>query len=96
MGPLTNAAPALFGAPVVWAGMGWLVGRASNPKGRFWFLVAAISHYVVGMALLVTEQFGGWSCVARLNQATPWILPTWLMLYLAGQVGMWARYGSTK
>jgi hypothetical protein len=92
MGPLTNATPALSGAPLVWACLGWLVGRSSTPKGRFWFLLASLCHYVSGVALIFTKESGGWSYLVPLHRAIPWLLPTWLTVYLGGHAWVWARY----
>jgi hypothetical protein len=77
----------VLGAPLVWAGLGWLVALSGRGRLRL-ARILALLHYASGLALIATagEEPGR---LERLVQISP-ALVMWATIYLAGQAALWS------
>jgi hypothetical protein len=77
----------VLGAPLVWAGLGWLVALSGRRRLRF-SRILALLHYACGLALIATagEERGR---LLRLVQISPELV-MWATIYLAGQAALWS------
>jgi len=77
----------VLGAPLVWAGLGWLVALSGRGRLRL-SRILALLHYASGLALIATagEVPGRFE---RLVQISPEAV-TWATIYLAGQAALWS------
>jgi hypothetical protein len=77
----------VLGAPLVWAGLGWLVALS----GRGWLRLSrslALLHYASGLALIATAGEEP-ARLQRLLQISPEAV-MWATVYLAGQAALWS------
>jgi hypothetical protein len=77
---------AVLGAPLVWAGLGWLV--ALSGRGRLTLSrILVLSHYASGLALIAMtgEEPGR---LERLPISPEFVM--WAAIYLAGQAALWS------
>jgi hypothetical protein len=76
----------VLGAPLVWAGLGWLV--ALSGRGRLGLSrILALLHYASGLALVATAG-GEPARLQRLLQYPEAVM--WVTIYLAGQAALWS------
>ncbi len=83
---------AIFGSPLVWAGVGALLASLDRHGARRWFIVFMFVHYLGGVALLSREPFGDWEGVGRVAGAMPWVVAAWLTTYGLGQAMIWLTF----
>jgi hypothetical protein len=77
----------VLGAPLVWAGLGWLVALSGRGRLRL-ARILALLHYASGLALIATAGEEP-SRLERLVQISP-ALVMWATIYLAGQAALWS------
>ena len=89
---------ALFGTPVFWALMGFLVAKAAHLLLRRVFLIIMTLHYLSIPFILATEEYGDWDRLVRGKQMLPNILVMiiGLSLYLYGQVVIWRKFNYAR
>ncbi len=89
---LLGTLAAIFGPPLLWAGVGALLASLDRRGARRWFIVFMLVHYLSGVALLSTEPFGDWEYVGRVVGAMPWVVAAWLATYGLGQAVIWLAF----
>jgi hypothetical protein len=77
----------VLGAPLVWAGLGWLVGLSGTGRLRL-SRILALLHYASGLALVATAGEEP-ARLQRLLQTSPEAF-MWATIYLAGQAALWS------
>ena len=85
-----NVIVGLLVSPVIWGMMALLTARAEQPVSREVFLAAAVLHYISAAVLLLLTESGEWRYVQRTFEAVPFALLGWVVVYVGGQVAMWA------
>ena len=78
---------AVVGAPLVWAGLGWLVALSGRERLRL-SRILALLHYASGLALVATAGEEP-ARLQRLLQISPEAV-MWATVYLAGQAALWS------
>jgi hypothetical protein len=76
----------VLGAPLVWAGLGWLVARSGRGRLRL-SRILALLHYASGLALVATAGEEP-ARLQRLQQMP--VVVMWATIYLAGQAALWS------
>jgi hypothetical protein len=77
----------VLGAPLVWAGLGWLVAQSGRGRLRLSRMLALL-HYASGLALVATAGEEP-ARLQRLLQIPPEVV-MWATIYLAGQAALWS------
>jgi hypothetical protein len=75
---------ALLGTPVLWA----VIGRLATVQPAI-AMPAVLVHYGAAGWLVVGTEFGDRQYILKIHEFAPWLLPTWTLFYLAGQVAVW-------
>ncbi len=89
---LAGVATALFGTPVLWALLGILAVESHRSPYNWVFLIATLAHYVTGIIIVVTTDFGDWGYVHRTWEAIPVVMLGWVAAYALGHAGIWYGY----
>jgi hypothetical protein len=76
----------VLGAPLVWAGLGWLVALSGQGRLRL-ARILALLHYTSGLALIATAGEEP-ARLQRLLQYPEAVM--WVTIYLAGQAALWS------
>jgi hypothetical protein len=78
----------VLGAPLLWAGLGWLIALSGRWRLRLSRILALLFHYASGLALIATagQEPGR---LERLVQISPELV-MWATIYLAGQAALWS------
>jgi hypothetical protein len=77
----------VLGAPLVWAGLGWLVAVSGQGRLRL-SRILALLHYASGLALVAAAGEEP-ARLQRLLQVSPEAV-IWATIYMAGQAALWS------
>lgn len=86
---------AIFGSPIFWAFIGFLLSKAHRPSYKLAFLLFIVVHYVIIVPLLATQPFGDWEYFSKAWSMIPLAIIGGLTTYIIGQVAMWFAYLNT-
>jgi hypothetical protein len=81
--------------PIYWTIAGLALKRAYNRSYRSLFLTLLTLHYATMVPLLIREPFNDWDKLPKMFDVEPGILLAGGLVYVCGQIFVWARFRKT-
>ena len=83
---LLGAMAAVAGAPILWGGLGALLGWLRGVRRTRVVSIVLLVHYV---SAALAASFGDWSYLFRSMPSIGAIIFTWAVVYVIGQLAIW-------